>query len=105
MLKSYFKIAWRKLVKNKAQSFFNIIGLSIGLACSLLILLWVQSELAVNGFHKNIGRLYTVFERQYFDKQVTANYGTPGVLAEEIKKQIPEVQLAANASFHEWHTF
>ena len=105
MLKSYLKIAWRKLLKNKGQSFLNIIGLSIGLACSMLILLWVQSETGMNSFHKNIARLYTIVERQYSNKQVVASYATPGLLAEEIKKQLPEVQFAANASFQQWHTF
>ncbi|RYE27525.1 MAG: ABC transporter permease [Sphingobacteriaceae bacterium] len=105
MLKSYFKIAWRKLVKNKSQSFFNIAGLAIGLAASMLILLWVQDETGVNSFHRKTNQLYTVYERQFSGKEVTAGYGTPGLLAQEIGKRIPEVQLAANASFHNWHTF
>ena len=44
MYKSYFKIGWRNLVKNKAFSFINISGLSLGLTCSVLIALWVQDE-------------------------------------------------------------
>jgi putative ABC transport system permease protein len=46
MFKNYFKIAWRNIFKNKTQSFINISGLSVGLACSVLIFLWVISRLS-----------------------------------------------------------
>ena len=78
MIKNYFKIAWRNLVKNKVHSFINIAGLSVGLACSLLILLWVQNELSVDAFHKNGSRLYKVYEREYYKDHVDGNYDTPG---------------------------
>jgi len=107
MIKNYFKIAWRNLVKNKAHSFINIAGLSVGLACSLLILLWVQSELAIDAFHKNGGRLYRVYERLYYDNKIDGQYFTPGLLAEQLKKEIPEVQYSTAAAFgfNEQHTF
>lgn len=94
MFKNYFKIAWRNLIKNKAHSFINISGLSVGLACSLLILLWVQNELNIDAFHKNGERLYKVFEREYYKDHIDGNYDTPGPLAEELKRQIPEVEDA-----------
>ena len=50
MIKNYFKTAWRNLFKNKTQSAINIAGLSIGLACSILIFLWVQNELRIDVF-------------------------------------------------------
>jgi len=105
MIRNYFKIAWRNLIKNKSHSFINILGLSVGLACSLLILLWVQNELSMNDFHKNGNRLYTVFERQYYDHKIVGQYNTPGVLAEELKKQIPEIQYATHNAWPSWNTF
>jgi putative ABC transport system permease protein len=105
MIKNYFKIAWRNLIKNKSHSFINILGLSVGLACSLLILLWVQNELSMDDFHKNGNRLYTVYERQYYDHKVIGQYNTPGVLAEELKKQIPEIQYATHNAWSSWNTF
>jgi putative ABC transport system permease protein len=105
MIKNYFKIAWRNLIKNKSHSFINILGLSVGLACSLLILLWVQNELSMNDFHKNGNRLYTVYERQYYDHKIVGQYNTPGVLAEELKKQIPEIQYATHNAWPSWNTF
>jgi predicted permease len=94
MFKNYFKIAWRVLVRNKAFSLINIMGLALGLACSLLIFLWVQDERSIDAFHKNGNYLYQVYERQYYDGKVEANYPTQGLLAEELKKRIPEIQYA-----------
>ncbi len=95
MIKNYFNTAWRNLVKNKVHSFINIAGLSVGLACSLLILLWVQNELSIDAFHKNGSRLYKVYGREYYKDHVDGNYDTPGLLADELKKVIPEVEDAA----------
>ncbi|HEY8970020.1 MAG TPA: hypothetical protein VIM64_13030 [Puia sp.] len=49
MLRNYLKVAWRVLFRNRAFSFLNIAGLALGLACSLLILLWVKDERASGG--------------------------------------------------------
>ncbi|WP_259068580.1 ABC transporter permease [Mucilaginibacter sp. X4EP1] len=107
MIKNYLKVAWRNLVKNKAHTFINVAGLSVGLACSLLILLWVQSELDMDAFHKNGKNLYSVYERQFYDNKVTAQYFTPGQLATELKKNIPEIKYATSSTtgFEERHTF
>ncbi|WP_299287254.1 ABC transporter permease [uncultured Mucilaginibacter sp.] len=94
MLSNYFKTAWRNLIKNKVHSFINIAGLSVGIGCSLLILLWVQNELSVDAFHKNGARLYKVYEREYYNHNINGDYDTPGLLAEELKKTIPEVEDA-----------
>ncbi len=95
MLRNYLKIAWRNFVRNKAFSVINIVGLTIGLACSLMILLWVWDEVSVDNFHKNGDRLYAVYERQYIDNNVYAGYNTPGVLANELKRTIPEIEYAS----------
>ncbi|MDB5144321.1 MAG: Duplicated orphan permease [Mucilaginibacter sp.] len=105
MIKNYLKVAWRNLVRNKAHTFINMAGLSVGLACSLLILLWVQNELDMDAFHKNGPNLYQVYEQQHYDNKINGQYYTPGVLAAEIKRVIPEVQYAVNATFYEQHTF
>src|ERR1700754_5004503 len=99
MIKNYLKIAWRNLFRNKFFSTINILGLALGLACSLLILLWVQSELDMNAFHKNKATLYMVYERQYYDHKTFGQYNTPGVLANELKKQIPEIEYASGYGF------
>ncbi|HEY5824906.1 MAG TPA: ABC transporter permease [Cyclobacteriaceae bacterium] len=61
MLKNYLKIAIRSLFKNGVYSFINIAGLSIGLTCSVLILLWVNNELSWDDFHEKKNNLYRVY--------------------------------------------
>ena len=64
MIKNYFKTAWRNLVKDKQFSFLNLVGLSTGLACSLLIYLWVTDELSIDKFNKKDSRLYQVLKKR-----------------------------------------
>jgi putative ABC transport system permease protein len=94
MLKNYFRIAWRDLLKSKVFSFINITGLALGITCSLLILLWVQDERSVDNSQANGNRLYILYERQYIDQKIDAGYYTPGLLSYELKNNIPEVENA-----------
>ncbi len=96
MLSNHLKTSFRNLWKNKVFSSLNILGLALGLACGLLILLWIQDERRVDAFHENSGQLYNVYEKQYRSGEVFAFYGSPGVLAAEMKKMLPEVQYAVN---------
>src|SRR5580692_2586400 len=107
MIKNYLKIAWRNLWRNKFFSAINISGLALGMACSILILLWVQNELSIDSFHANGSRLYQVYERQYYDNKVDGVYFTPGVLANEMKRVIPEIAYATNFAFNDndYNTF
>ncbi|WP_142685933.1 ABC transporter permease [Chitinophaga polysaccharea] len=99
MFGNYFKVAWRNLIRNKAFSVINILGLTIGLACSLLIVLWVWDERSIDNFHEQGSRLYLVYERQFVDKEIFASYKTPGMLANEMKRTIPEIAYASNFSW------
>ena len=58
MIKNYFKIALRNIIRHKGFSAINIIGLAIGIACSILILLWIQDELSFDNFHKDADRIF-----------------------------------------------
>jgi len=60
MIKNYFKIAFRNLQRNKIYSFINIAGLSMGLACAILILLYVKDEVSYDRFHANVKNIYRV---------------------------------------------
>lgn len=66
MLKNYIKIAFRNIIKQKTYAFINIFGLSIGMAATILILLFVQNELSYDRYHKNADRLYRV-SRQWLN--------------------------------------
>jgi len=60
MIKNYFKIALRNLRRNKIYSFINIAGLSIGLGCAMLIILYVKDEVSYDRFHANAGNIYRI---------------------------------------------
>jgi len=105
MFKNYLKTAFRNLWKNKAFSVINIMGLTLGMACSFLIMLWVNDEYSVDAFHKNGTQLYSVYERQNHDGQLSAFHGSPGVMADEMKRVLPEVQYATNYAWNDLSTF
>lgn len=60
MLKNYFKIAFRNIQRNKIYSFINIAGLALGLACAMLIILYVKDEVSFDRFHKNEKNIYRI---------------------------------------------
>ena len=60
MFRNYFKILLRFMSKQKGFSVINVLGLTIGIACSLLILLYIQDELTYDRFHRDADRIYRV---------------------------------------------
>jgi putative ABC transport system permease protein len=62
MFKNYLTVAVRNLLRHKVYSIINIAGLSVGMACTILILLWVQYELSYDRFHENADRIYRLTE-------------------------------------------
>lgn len=96
MIRSYFKIAIRHLFRHKVYSLINIGGLSVGLACSILILLWVQFEMGYDKFHENADRLYRVAFA--VDQKAFHGYFQPGPLAAELKEIFPEIVQSTNFS-------
>ena len=60
MFRNYLKIAWRNLLRNKIYAFINIAGLAIGLACAMLILLYVKDEVSYDRFHENANNIYRI---------------------------------------------
>ena len=91
MLKNYFKIAWRNIIRNKGFSFLNIAGLSIGLAATMLILLWVGFELSYDKFHEKKDRIFEVYNRYNVSGEIWAWNTTPKVMAKAIKNDYQEV--------------
>jgi predicted permease len=89
MLRNYLKTALRVIQKHKAFSFINITGLAVGMACCVLILLWVQDELSYDRFHENHKQLYRLILK-HEGKWLTAS---PWALAPTLKKDYEEVAL------------
>jgi hypothetical protein len=85
MIRNYLTIAFRNLLRNKVFSFINIFGLALGLACSMLILLWVQNELTWDRFHPNIDQLYRVYINRPLDNGIYTQTSVQLPLWEELK--------------------
>lgn len=101
MFRNYLKIAVRSLLKNKLYSFINVFGLALGMACSLLIGLWVKDELSYDRFLPDADNIYFVRFNTVFNGEVGTNWTTPGPLQEAIAKDIPEVAAVTKLK---WNT-
>ena len=90
MLKNYLKIALRNIRRHKGYSFINIAGLAIGMACCILILLWVQDELSYDRFHENGKDIYRImsYGTRYMIEGID---GTPAPLAPAVKEEVPGI--------------
>lgn len=95
MIKNYFKTAWRNLIKDRQFTFLNLIGLATGLACVLLIYLWVSDELSVDKFNANDDRLYQVLKKRTDGNGVIdVGENTQGMLAQSMASELPQVEAA-----------
>lgn len=92
MLRNYFKIALRILVRNKGYSFINISGLAIGLAAAMLIMLWVQNEVSYDRFYSNTDRIYKMHSREHYNGQTDVWQNTSSLMAPELKASFGEVE-------------
>src|SRR5690349_9648953 len=86
MLRNYFKIAIRNLLKNRGYSIINIGGLAVGLASSILILLWVVDEYSYNKFHANYNSLYRLYQSQEWNM---GHIGTGNSMPYPLKEALP----------------
>jgi len=94
MLKNYLKIAWRTLFRQKGYAFINVTGLSVGLACSFFILLWVMHEVSVDRFHERGDRIYRVLRHETINGEVFTKTVTPGPLGAALTNDYPEIENA-----------
>ena len=97
MFRHYIKSAFRFLRRNKLYSLINALGLSISLAVSFIILLFVINEFSYNHCHKNRKQVYRVINYYKEFKQTMA--GTPYVLAKTLKEDFPQVEKAINVRY------
>lgn len=92
MFRNYFKTALRTIARNKVSSFINIAGLSIGIACALLIVMFIQNELNYDRFHKDADRIYQVTIDGNFNGQEFrgGNIGAP--VGAALARNFPEIE-------------
>jgi putative ABC transport system permease protein len=94
MVRNFLKVAVRNLWRNKSFSAINIIGLAIGMAAAMLILLWVQNEISYDRFYENTDRINLVYSRDKNNGKLDVWNRTTALLAPALKKDYPEVEDA-----------
>jgi len=94
MFKTYFKIAWRNLFRNKGFSITNILGLTIGITCTILIFLWVQDERTYDKFQKNYDNIYQVMANRDFKNNIFTDPNMVLPLASSLEKAYPQIKNA-----------
>src|SRR5438552_13585584 len=95
MIKNFFKVAFRNLVRNKSFSIINISGLAIGMASAVFIFLWIQNEVSYDRFHANTDRLYEVYSDDIINNSVRSLVNTPEIMAPVLKNDVPEIEQAS----------
>ena len=92
MIKNYFIIAWRNLSRHKTYSIINIAGLSIGLACAMLILLYVKDEVSFDNFHENGNNIYRIVTQTKYDGVEHKDSNTGLLQGPRFAKNVPGIQ-------------
>jgi len=100
MIKNYIKIAWRNLWKNKKLTSLNVVGLAIGMAGALVIMLWLHNMLTMDRFHEKNDRLYTINNRDEFRGEIWAWLATPKILGSSMAADFPEIELYSRYDFN-----
>ena len=104
MIRHSLLLIFRNFTRSRGSFFINLIGLSTGLASTLLIYLWVMDEVAMDAFHENEGRLYQVMANHDNSDRIETMEATPHPLAAALGKEIPEIRHAVNLAPAAWFT-
>ncbi len=99
MFQSYLKIAWRSIRRNKGFSLINILGLSIGMASTIFILLWVQDEMSWDRFHSNYQNIHHVMVNRNFNGETNTDNSTPFPMAAGLKQAFPQIKKSFVANY------
>ncbi|SNC77595.1 FtsX-like permease family protein [Hymenobacter gelipurpurascens] len=91
-------LLYRNFKRFKSTFFINLIGLSTGLACALLIYLWISDERSFDRYHALDGRLYQVLENRRTAAGIETQTGTIPLLAEALRREMPEIEFVATTT-------
>lgn len=95
MIRNYFKLAWRNLLRHKTDSSINIVGLCVAFTCALLLFLSVYFEFSFDTFHKNAGNIYKMYYNVSRPSEMQTGTSMPVPLTPALKQSIPEVKYVA----------
>ncbi|MEL7006604.1 MAG: permease prefix domain 2-containing transporter, partial [Bacteroidota bacterium] len=102
MIRHNILLAFRNFRKYVGSFTINLVGLSTGIACTLLVYLWVTDELSIDKFHEKEGRIFQVLQNLPKSGDSLTTNSTPGILAEALKDEFPEVEHATSVITPEW---
>src|ERR1700754_2919816 len=103
MIKNYFKIAWRNLFRNKAFSITNLLGLAIGITCTMLIMFWVQDELSYDKIHKNYDNIHQVIAFRDFKNEIMTDRNMAFPLSKALETGFPQIKNAVVITYPQNH--
>src|SRR3569623_1082298 len=92
MFKNYFKTAYRNLARNKVYSFINVAGLSLCLACAMLIMLYVKDEVSFDSFNKNVNNIYRIARKSKHNGIEYKNGSTGYLQGPRFTQNIPGIK-------------
>jgi len=92
MIRNFFKVAYRNLLRNKSISLINITGLAVGMASAILILLWIQHEYSYDQFHPKKDRIYETWNRVVMNGKLRCWNTVPAPLARALENDVPEIE-------------
>ena len=98
MLKNYFKIAVRNLLKNKLHTGINLVGLSLALGVGILIFFFVQFELSFDTFHQDLDRIYRVKTYERIDGEVRETYSSPVIVEAAFREEFPQIEAISGVT-------
>ena len=98
MFKNHIKVAFRYLSKHKGYTFINVLGLAVGIACCILIMLFVRSEWSFNRFHTKGERIHRAWLEEHYQGEVFRNTVTPIPLVPVLQAGLPEVEAACRVA-------
>ncbi|MBT30004.1 MAG: transporter permease [Thalassobius sp.] len=102
MFRHHLLITFRNFKRFKSTFFINLAGLSTGLACVILIYLWVNDEMHVDKYHEHDSRLYTAMLNHEESTGINTGPGVPGVLADALVSEVPEIEMAVEDTDSQW---
>ena len=99
MLKNYFKIAFRNLKRHKLYSFINILSLTVGITCCILISLYVKQELSYDSYFQNAGNIYRITTTHISERGTYVDVETPMPLSNDLRNRYPGIGKSSRIFF------
>lgn len=105
MLKTTIKTALRIIWKERTFSFLNVLGLTVGITASMLLIIYIQSQKLMDQFHNDLDRVYQVMENQDYSGSMLTTTSNPGPLKDAMKESLPEIEHFAQFTWEQERLF